>query len=336
MKPGDITIPQRLGHLSRDPRGYPVIATVDRGSDGVDFGSIDEHRKLVLATFDWCAVCGLPFRDETRWQFVMHMPEGGSVDAIWSGEAPVHEICGVYAAQVCPFLSSPGARLGDDGRRGQRRPAGVLAAGYASTDAVEIKTSGLQDDMYVVHFSHTSAIDKVTYSDRSELHDYYQELLAAETHIEVSPSEKTLVDRFNATSTPAGEDDPGATVTGAAVMAGAGYARNVFRLSGMKTFQGSSYATIAAAFLADDGLHNAAETFPDESGRAAAQWLLEQGDHLPAALARWRARGIAQMTGRTAPKAKPKGPGRSVPKNTACPCGSGRKAGRCHPAGLRS
>ncbi|MFI9330188.1 SEC-C metal-binding domain-containing protein [Kitasatospora sp. NPDC052868] len=23
-----------------------------------------------------------------------------------------------------------------------------------------------------------------------------------------------------------------------------------------------------------------------------------------------------------------------VPKNAACPCGSGRKAGRCHPAGL--
>ncbi|MFF2954936.1 SEC-C metal-binding domain-containing protein [Kitasatospora sp. NPDC057965] len=334
MKPGDITIPQRLGHLSRDPRGYPVIATVDRGSDGVDFGSIDEHRKLVLATFDWCAVCGLPFRAEARWQFAMHIPEGGSVDAIWSGEAPVHEICGVYAAQVCPFLSSPGARLGDDGRRGQRRQASVLAAGYANTDAVEIKTSGLQDDMHVVHFSHTSAVDRFTYSDRSELHDRYQELLAAETHIELSPSEKTLVDRFNATSTPPGEDAPGATVTGAAVMAGARYARHVFRLSGMKTFQGPSYATIAAAFLADGGLRNAAETFPYESGRAAAQWLLEQGDRLPAALARWRADGMAQTTGRTAPKARPTGPGRAVPKNAACPCGSGRKAGRCHPAGL--
>ncbi|KJS52496.1 hypothetical protein VM98_31050 [Streptomyces rubellomurinus subsp. indigoferus] len=334
MKPDDIAIPQRLGHLSRDPRGYPVIATVERNGDGVDFGSIDEHRKLVLATFDWCAVCGLPFRDEARWQFVLHMPAGRSIDAIWSGEAPVHEICGVYAAQVCPFLSSPGARLGDDDRRGQRRPAKVLAAGYAATDAVDIRPSGLQGDMHVVHFSHTSAVDTFIYSGRSELHDRYQELLAAETLIEVSPGEKTLVDRFNAISTPPGEDNPGATVTGAAIMAGAGYARNVFRLSGMKIFTRPSYATLAAWLLTDDGLREAAETLEDESSRAAAQWLLERGDQLPPTLARWRARGREQTSGRTAPKAKPTGPGRSVPKNAACPCGSGRKAGRCHPAGL--
>ncbi|MEV0533953.1 hypothetical protein [Kitasatospora sp. NPDC050463] len=55
------------------------------------------------------------------------------------------------------------------------------------------KTSGLQDDLYVVHFSHASAVGKFTYSGRTELHDRRQELLAAETHIEVPPSEKTLV-----------------------------------------------------------------------------------------------------------------------------------------------
>lgn len=42
----------RLSHLQRDARGYPVIATVDRGEGDIDFGSVDEHRKLVLATFD--------------------------------------------------------------------------------------------------------------------------------------------------------------------------------------------------------------------------------------------------------------------------------------------
>ncbi|MGA4545778.1 SEC-C metal-binding domain-containing protein [Uniformispora flossi] len=334
MKPGDITIPQRLGHLNRDPRGYPVIATVHRDDDGVDFGSIDERRKLVLATFDWCAVCGLPFRDEARWQFLLHVPEGTSAQTFWSGEAPVHEICGVYAAQTCPFLSSPGARLGDDGRRGQRRPANVLAAGYASTEAVEIRPSGLQEDMYVVHFVHKSAVDQVTYSDRDELHDRYQELLTAERPVDVSRGERTLVDRFNAISAPAGEDNPGDTIVGAAVMAGAGYARNAFRLRGMKGFQESSYATIAAWFLTDDGLRDAAQTFRDKSGRAAAEWLLEQGEALPPALSRWRERGRQQTTGRSTPKTKPQGPGRSVPKNAACPCGSGRKAGRCHPAGL--
>ena len=205
MKPTDITIPQRLGHLSRDPRGYPVIATVDRDSNGVDFGSIDEHRKLVLGTFDWCAVCGLPFRDEARWQFLLQLPEGAGADAVSSGEAPVHEICGVYAAQVCPFLSSPGARLGDDGRRGQRRPSSVLAAGYASTDAVDIRPSGLQDDMYVVHFSHNSAIDQVTYSDRNDLSKIDTGSFWRRRYpLKCLLVRKTLVNRFNAISTPSG------------------------------------------------------------------------------------------------------------------------------------
>jgi hypothetical protein len=311
-----------------------VIATVDRDSGGVDFGSIDEQRKLVLAAFDWCAVCGLPFREEARWQFVMNLPPQGSTDGIWSGEAPVHEICGIYAAQVCPFLSSPGARLGDDGRRGQRRPASVLTAGFATTDAVEIRSSGLQDDMYVVHFAHTSASDRVVYSDRRELHDRYQELLVAETAIDLSPAEATLVERFNAVDTPPGEDDPGATVVGAAVMAGAGYARNVFRMGGMKSFNTSSYATIGAAFLDEDKLRKAAEDFPDVSTRAAAQWLIAHGDALPPALGKWREHGRQRMTGHTTRRAKPQGPGRTVPKNAPCPCGSGRKAGRCHPAGV--
>ncbi|MFE2291934.1 MULTISPECIES: SEC-C metal-binding domain-containing protein [Streptomyces] len=40
-----------------------------------------------------------------------------------------------------------------------------------------------------------------------------------------------------------------------------------------------------------------------------------------------------QVSGRTIPKQRPVGPGRSV-GNTPCPCGSGRKARRCHPAGV--
>jgi hypothetical protein len=334
VKPGDIVAPQRLGHLDHDPRGYPVIATVARDRTGADFGSIDEHRKLVLATFDWCAVCGLPFHDEARWQFVMHLPDGTSAEAIDSAEAPVHEICGVYAAQACPFLSSPGARLGDDGRRGQRRPHHVLAAGYSATDAVDIRQSGLQDGVFVLHFSHTTSVDRVTYSEPEELTDRYQELLATEVPIKLSAAETTLVRRFNATVTPPGADDPGATVTGAAILAGAGFAPNVFRLSGMKTFRDGSYATIASALLSTDMLHQAAEDFEDEATRAAAKWLVEQEGTLPPAIAQWRERGRRQTSGHTFSKPKPKGPGRSVPKNAPCPCGSGRKAGRCHPAGV--
>jgi hypothetical protein len=62
-------------------------------------------------------------------------------------------------------------------------------------------------------------------------------------------------------------------------------------------------------------------------------WVLESAGALPVPLQRWRKRGMSMVPrGAIAQSA---GPGRSVPKNAACPCGSGRKAGRCHPSGVR-
>ena len=66
MKPTDVAPPARLGHLARDQRGYPIIATVARDRDQIHFGALSECRKLVLGTFDWCGVCGLPFGTEAR------------------------------------------------------------------------------------------------------------------------------------------------------------------------------------------------------------------------------------------------------------------------------
>jgi hypothetical protein len=61
MRPTDASTPARLAHLTKDGRGYPILATVSRSHSGVDFGALSELRKLALATFDWCGVCGLPF-----------------------------------------------------------------------------------------------------------------------------------------------------------------------------------------------------------------------------------------------------------------------------------
>jgi hypothetical protein len=106
-----------MDHLAIDRRGYPVIATIGRSPKAVDFGAISERRKLALATFDWCAVCGRPFADELRWQLVF---EQGLVPAAVSSEAPVHVVCALYAVQVCPYLFSPRSRLGDEVRKGPR------------------------------------------------------------------------------------------------------------------------------------------------------------------------------------------------------------------------
>jgi hypothetical protein len=101
-----------------------VPATTGRDATDADFASLDERRKLALATFDGCGVCGLPFGDETRWLVggALHEPQPPTQD---SGEAPLHEICFLYAAQVCLY---PQDRFHDDERAGRGRcprcPAG--------------------------------------------------------------------------------------------------------------------------------------------------------------------------------------------------------------------
>ncbi|MBL1085707.1 SEC-C domain-containing protein [Streptomyces actinomycinicus] len=313
-----------------------MIATVGRGAEGADFGAINERRKLVLATFDWCAVCGLPFGDEARWQVAPTLGDAPLPEEVGLSEAPVHEICAVYSAQVCPFLSSQGARLGDDMRRGTRREETVQVVGYSRTKSVEVFRSSLQDDLFVLHFVHDKVIDSFTYSSPEELNERYQALLAVERPISVSAAEQDLIVRFNATSTPdEPTGDPGAVVVGAAVMIGAAFAPDVFRVQGMRPFSArDSYGFMARRLLEPDGLADAAATFPDASGKAAAQWLLDRGDDVPAVVSLWRDLGRQQVSGRTLPQPRPAGPGRSVGKNAPCPCGSGRKARRCHPAGM--
>ncbi|MEW5655217.1 SEC-C domain-containing protein [Streptomyces cinereoruber] len=313
-----------------------MIATVERDAEGANFGAVNERRKLVLATFDWCAVCGLPFGNEPRWQVLPNLGASPLPEDVGLSEAPVHEICAVYSAQVCPFLASQGARLGDDKRRGERRETTVQMVGFSRTKSVEAFRSSLQDGLFVLHFFHSEVIDSFAYSSPEELEDHYRALLAAELPIKPSASEQALIDRFNATSTPdEPTGDPGAVVAGAAVMIGAAFAPHVFRVQGMQHFSDRrSYGFIARQFLDRDELSQAAVDFPDASGRTAAQWLLDRGDDLPAALSLWRELGKQQVSGVTLPKERPAGPGRSVGKNTPCPCGSGRKARRCHPAGV--
>lgn len=134
----------RCSHLRLDPRGYPIIAVIPQEPGEEDYGALSEQRKLVLAAYDLCAVCAMPFRDELRRQVtfddqLQHMGETPTFN-----EAPVHEVCALYAAQVCPFVSSPHARLGDAQRKGQRRAETLVLAGFDSTAAVYGHDSELQ------------------------------------------------------------------------------------------------------------------------------------------------------------------------------------------------
>src|SRR5215468_5217422 len=99
-RPTEVIAPVRCSHLRVDPRGYPVIAVIPQESGEEDYGALSEQRKLVLATYDLCAVCAMPFRDELRWQvtFDDRLQHIGVTPRF--NEAPVHEVCALYAAQV--------------------------------------------------------------------------------------------------------------------------------------------------------------------------------------------------------------------------------------------
>jgi hypothetical protein len=154
--------------------------------------------------------------------------------------------------------------------------------------------------------------------------------MAAEETPTLSAAESGLVELFN------DQADEG-VIPGAAVMAGAAFLQNVFKVQGMDiftktpTYQGVALHLLDLRKLADFGSKN-----EDPASRLMSQWILERQDSLPEALAVWRRAGaaIARAHGLTPSRSRPLGSGRTVPKNAPCPCGSSRKAGRCHPGGL--
>lgn len=300
MKPAEVQLPRRMTHLNRDSRGYPVIATVSRDPKGVDFGAINERRKLALAVFDWCAVCGMPFGDEPRWQVTSFF--GDEVDnrnEQGFGEAPVHEICAVYAAQVCPHLSSPNARLGDEHRAGQRREPTVKLSGFRRTTGVVVHPSPIQPGVSTLTFSHADEVDHFAYSRPEELRERHHKLLQDEPDIVVKPSEGKLIAFFNSMNDEDNED-PANLVAGAAMYAGAAFAPGIFSVQGFGVYRG--HADIAHLFLIREELRNWAIEAPDPSTRLMARWLIARNDNIPEVLARWR------RVGRTSPPApKPRG-----------------------------
>ncbi|MEY9862849.1 hypothetical protein ABH935_008497 [Catenulispora sp. GAS73] len=293
MKPGEVQLPRRMAHLTRDERGYPMIATVGRGPKGVDFGAINERRKLALAVFDWCAVCGMPFGDELRWQVLSFFGEEfDRHDEMGFGEAPVHEICAVYAAHVCPHLSSPNARLGDEHRAGQRREQTIRVGGFRRTTRVDVHPSPIQPGVSTLTFGHADEVDHFAYARPEELGARYHQLLRNEQDIVVKPSEAKLIALFNSVADENNED-PAGVVAGAAMYAGAAYAPGILSVQGLSEYAG--HADNARLFLDRESLRSWAIEAPDPSTRLMARWLIARNDNVPEVLAGWR------KIGRTSP-----------------------------------
>jgi len=105
-----------------------------------------------------------------------------------------------------------------------------------------------------------------------------------------TPAERALIGLFNRV-----DDDDGGPVTGAAVMAGAAFARDVFRVQGMHSLNREAYRGFAMLLLQEEACRDFAVDCPDEAARAVAGWLLERGEDLPWVLAQWRRTGRRQV-----------------------------------------
>lgn len=198
-------------------------------------------------------------------------------------------------------------------------------AGFKRTSKVRASRSGLQKGTYVLHFGQAGFVGEFSYSRPEELADRYAALRASEEVPELSPAESGLVALFNEHS------DIGDTVTGAALIAGAVFAKNIKNLQGMQAFVKSGYREWMAIHLLDhENLARFEEEIEDRAYKFMAGWLLERRGGLPEVLAGWRDSGWRLARSRGVPLSYPRaeGLGRTVARNDPCPCGSGRKARR--------
>jgi hypothetical protein len=243
--PASVPRPARCSHLRADARGYPIIATIGQ-QPPPDFGAISENRKLALATFDLCAIYAQPFHDELRWQVMFEEAD----ENVETSGAPVHEVCGLYAAQICPYVSSPYARMSrGDGRKGERRPELVVLSGYQKTMAVSGKASGIQSDS-VLHFAMSDYVRRHVLRTREAAAAAYAAALAADVPIELDHAEQRLVHLLCNPTELEGEDS-GSVMAGAAWYVGAGFCPGVAQVQGMERFNKHPLTTIVVQALSD-------------------------------------------------------------------------------------
>lgn len=126
MKLTDIPIPDRMAHLPKDRRGYPIPTMVMRDSDGRPHFQINEEsvRQKIIRE-DLCSICGTKLL-RGRW-FAGGPLSGFSHRGLYI-DPPMHEECVRYAMRVCPYLAAPnyGREIGTKTLKGDEDKARIL------------------------------------------------------------------------------------------------------------------------------------------------------------------------------------------------------------------
>jgi len=330
-KPAAVPTPKHLSHLRRDPRGYPVLVTIPQSLDRPDFGMLSDRRKLATATFDVCGVCALPFAgDELRWQ-VSFAPAGEAPveervhiqqDPYLNGdafpEAPLHHICALYAAQVCPFVSSPYARHSRaSDLRGRRRLDSVVLIGYDDTRFAaaaqiggDLPGGGQAGLMFVM--GGRAATQEL--ASRADATAAYADALADERDPKLDELDLELAGHFARDATTEEEDRTATGLAGGAWILGAGFAPGLAQIITLEMFAApeTGWGRAAVQLLVDpdavDELGGSAE-YPEV--KTAFAWFAAHQDVLPTPLRAWRERGEQALARMNA--APPSRPGRQPP-----------------------
>jgi hypothetical protein len=270
--------------------GYPIMAAVDRLDGRAQFGTVSTSRLVTLATFDLCGLCGLPFGEELRWQVSTH------IDAVENtadyrnafSEPPLHKICLMYSALVCPFLRSPTARATDpEGRVDADLGSALLAYGLADTVGVRFDPSNSDHQLRFLQAG-LAATDQ--WEDLEELEARYRQALVSEEPVAVEANLAVIAAALN--RDPGEVADPGAQVFMAALVCGAALVPQVRQLSETRAiFDDDSYRYLLDIAISwSGGQKGAIPLGPNASSvlAAAFSWL-RSSDPVPTVLAGWRA-----------------------------------------------
>jgi len=101
----DVPIPPDLQENDRDRRGLPIPFVVYRDTKGVPHFTINNVAAVDMVLADYlCGLCGKPLKPGHIW-FVggpgsAFLHDGMYIDPF------MHEDCGRYAMQVCPFIAA--------------------------------------------------------------------------------------------------------------------------------------------------------------------------------------------------------------------------------------
>ena len=107
----------------------PIMSVVPRSNGIGNFRFISDPRKIALAAYELCSICGQPLSGEFSTILAVdndkHQGHTGHLPILETTEAPAHSECLVYASIVCPFLASGNSRYTEGDRKGLKKHEGV-------------------------------------------------------------------------------------------------------------------------------------------------------------------------------------------------------------------